>query len=65
MRNLNQLHEFITVKEVAKIIRLKPDTIYKKVGKNQMPFHKVGGKILFEKNELFEWIEGQKRLFLE
>ncbi len=60
MRDLNQFHEFITVKEVAKIIRLKPDTIYKKVGKNQMPFHKVGGKVLFEKNELFNWLRLQK-----
>ena len=60
MRDLNQFHEFITVKEVAKIIRLKPDTIYKKVGKNQMPFHKVGGKVLFEKNELFNWVRLQK-----
>ncbi len=54
----------ITVKEAANFLRLKPDTIYKKVGKNLIPHYKVGGKILFDKNELLNWIEGQKRLLL-
>lgn len=64
MIETNPNYLLLTVREAANFLRLKPDTIYKKVGKNLIPHFKVGGKILFDKNELIHWIEGQKRLLL-
>lgn len=49
--------EFLTVKEAAKFLKLSEARIYQiKATVKDFPFHKVGEKILFEKNELYQWV---------
>ncbi len=44
--------EFMTAPELADYLRFKPDTIYKKVQRGELPFHKVGRAVRFKKTEI-------------
>lgn len=49
--------EFLNTKEAAKFLRLSEVRIYQlKATDKTFPFHKVGEKLLFEKNELSDWV---------
>ena len=52
--------EFINVKELSQIIGLGITTINKYVMKGEIPSYKVGGRRLFNKNEVIEWMKGYK-----
>jgi excisionase family DNA binding protein len=45
------------VKEVADFLRCKSDTVYKMIKKREIPYHKIKGKILFEKTKFHEWYD--------
>lgn len=46
---------FLTVQEVAAMLRLSPKTIYKMVSGRRIPFRKPGGHLLFEVSEIEAW----------
>ena len=46
----------ITVKELAIAFGLSPKTIQSWVYKRQIPYLKIGGKVLFRKRSLEEWL---------
>ena len=52
--------ELLTVKEVAKILRMTPRNLYTLVSKKGIPFKQPSCKILFDKAELQEWINRPK-----
>lgn len=47
--------QFLTVEEVAEMLRLKPRTIYNMVSQRRIPFRKAGRQLLFDVGEIEEW----------
>ena len=56
MKNMNIL---LTVEELAKYLKIKPDTIYKKVRKGELPAIKLGKLVRFPKELIDQWIVEQ------
>jgi excisionase family DNA binding protein len=52
---INALPRFLKVNEVADLLRCKKRTIYDMVEQDRIPHRKVGGRLLFDLNELIEW----------
>ena len=50
-----------TIEDVAEFCRVKPSVIKHWVYTRSIPFIKIGKQILFDKEDLKEWIERQKR----
>lgn len=55
--NLEKVDDFLTVKELSKWIKLSESHIYFLVNKRKIPFAKLGGKLLFDKEKIRLWIE--------
>ena len=49
----------LTVEELAKYLKIKPDTIYKKARKGELPAIKLGKLVRFPKELIDEWIIDQ------
>ncbi|MGH9968826.1 MAG: helix-turn-helix domain-containing protein [Pyrinomonadaceae bacterium] len=50
-----KLPKFLTVQEVADLLRCKKRTIYDMVEQKRIPYRKVGGRLLFDLAEIIEW----------
>lgn len=48
--------EILNVNEAAELLRLKKSTVYFYVESRRLPHLKVGGKLLFERTALLEWL---------
>jgi excisionase family DNA binding protein len=46
---------YLTLPEVAVMLRCRPSTIYQLVHKKRIPFRKRGRQLLFEAREIDEW----------
>jgi len=49
--------EIMTLEEVARYLKLKPQTVYKWAQENQIPAAKLGKEWRFRKQILDEWID--------
>jgi excisionase family DNA binding protein len=49
------LPSFLKVEEVATLLRCKKRTIYDMVEQERIPYRKVGGRLLFDVDEIIEW----------
>jgi|SRR5215510_8258447 len=49
--------EFLTVEEIAEMLRVKPRTIYDMVAQNRIPYRKVGRRVVFLLTEILEWTD--------
>jgi excisionase family DNA binding protein len=49
----------LTAKEVREWLRLSSSRLYALVKKKEIPHVKIGGKILFDKEKVQNWIETQ------
>ena len=52
---------YLTLDGVCKMFHLSASTIYAKVGKNQIPCMKTGGKLLFSEDDLVAWLNTMKQ----
>ena len=50
-----KLPHFLLVEEVADLLRCKKRTIYDMVEQRRIPFRTVGGRLLFDLDEIVEW----------
>ncbi|MGK7652778.1 substrate-binding domain-containing protein [Roseovarius sp. B08] len=50
-------HEYLTVKELAELLRLKERKIYDLAASGAVPCSRATGKLLFPANEIRDWIE--------
>ena len=50
----------MTVKEVAKWLRMKPSTIYGWAARNRIPCIRIGGRIRFVERDVLLWLEARK-----
>lgn len=48
---------FLTVKMLTKYIHMSESTIYHWVNKEQIPYIKLGGRILFDREEIDRWVK--------
>jgi len=62
---LDQLVEFqnepvmLTFREACEFVRLSRQTLYGKVSRKQVPFHKRGNRLWFDRNELITWLKSE------
>ena len=56
MKKNENLQEFLTVRELATWLKLSESHVYFMVNKKKIPFAKLGGKLLFDKAKITEWI---------
>ena len=49
------LPKFLTVIEVAALLRLSERTIYDMVSQRRIPFRKAGDRTIFDRDEVLEW----------
>jgi excisionase family DNA binding protein len=54
------LPKFLTVEEVAALLRIKARTVYEMVSQNRIPFRKAGRRTVFLLEEIMEWTCRQK-----
>jgi len=50
---------FLTGKEVAALIRESMSSIYKMVESGRLPAYKIGGRLIFDRTEILDWIKSQ------
>lgn len=51
----NSKPQFLTVDELAEMLRVKPRTIYEMVSQGRIPYRKVGRRVVFLLAEILEW----------
>lgn len=47
--------QFLTVEEVAELLRVSPRSVYDWVSQRQIPFHKAGRRTIFLLDEILKW----------
>jgi len=66
MNSQAALPTFLTVEEVAELLRVSPRSVYDWVSQGVIPFHKAGRRTIFLLDEILEWTsrdsEGQTNL---
>lgn len=53
--------KFLTVKEVASLLIVKPSTIYLWAEQKRIPHYKINGVLRFEESEILEWIKSFRK----
>ena len=53
--SINGKPQFLTVDELAEMLRVKPRTIYEMVSQGRIPYRKVGRRVVFLLTEILEW----------
>lgn len=53
------LPKFLTVPEVAALLRLSERTVYDLVSQRRIPFRKTGDRTIFDRDEVLEWTKPQ------
>ena len=54
------MSDYFTTDELAEFLRVKPRKVYDLVAKEEVPFSRVMGKLLFSKEEVANWVSGKK-----
>lgn len=52
-----ELENLLTLKEVAKLLRLSPQTLYKMLEQGEIPAVKIGSQWRFDREQLKSWLE--------
>jgi excisionase family DNA binding protein len=52
--------QFLTVPEVAKLLRVKERLIYTWVSQRKIPYRKAGRFTLFDRDEILSWTKADK-----
>ena len=54
--------EFLTIKEVATLLKLAEKTVYSMAQQHELPVFKIRGQWRFKREDLDRWIEERKAL---
>ena len=52
-----RIKTFFTPEELAVFLAISKATVYRLVGKRQLPFHKIGGVLRFKREDIEEYLE--------
>lgn len=55
--------EFLTLKEAANFLRITAATLNRVMRQGKLPSYKIGGRRLFDKAELIEWVRNHRSTF--
>jgi excisionase family DNA binding protein len=53
--------QFLTVDELAEMLRVKRRTIYEMVSQDRIPYRKVGRRVVFLLTEILEWTNPERQ----
>jgi excisionase family DNA binding protein len=53
-------NKYYNVEEVSKALRLAKPTLYAYVNKKKIPHIKLGGRLLFQKDEITAWLDSMR-----
>ena len=54
------LPAFLTVDELAGVLRCQPEKVYRLAARGQLPSYKVEGRRLFAEADVVRWLEDQR-----
>lgn len=54
------LPTFLTVDELAAVLRCQPEKVYRLAARGELPSYKVEGRRLFNEAEIVRWLEEQR-----
>ena len=57
----DSLPRFLTVEEVARMLRCRPRTIYSMVSEKRIPYRKAGRLLRFDAAEIDQWTKAAAR----
>lgn len=57
---MSALPMFITVDELAAVLRCQPEKVYRLAARGGLPSYKVEGRRLFNEAEVARWLETQR-----
>ena len=52
---------YLNADTTSKLLNISKSTIYSYVGKNKIPFIKLGGKLLFSEDDINKWLNSKKQ----
>lgn len=55
--------EFLTLKEASKFLKISVATLNRFMREERIPSYKVGGRRLFDKTEIIEWVKKHRSSF--
>lgn len=58
-----ETENFLTLKEVARILRVSVVTMNRFMREEKIPSYKVGGRRLFDKSEVIQWVRDHRSTF--
>ena len=53
----NKTKAFLTPEELAEFLSVSKATVYRLVGKRQLPFHKIGGVLRFKRDDIERYLD--------
>jgi excisionase family DNA binding protein len=54
------LPTFLTVDELAAVLRCQPEKVYRLAARGELPSYKVEGRRLFDRGELADWLQSRR-----
>lgn len=54
------LPTFLTVDELAAVLRCQPEKVYRLAARGELPSYKVEGRRLFNQAEIIRWLDEQR-----
>lgn len=51
---------FITVDELAAVLRCQPEKVYRLAARGELPSYKVEGRRLFSQTEVVQWLDAHR-----
>ncbi|HEY1366233.1 MAG TPA: helix-turn-helix domain-containing protein [Gaiellaceae bacterium] len=54
---MTALPSFLTVDELASVLRCQPEKVYRLAARGELPSYKVEGRRLFNETEVARWLE--------
>ena len=57
MKRSDELPTYLTLREVAELLKVKPRTVYAWVGANRVPYERKGGLLRFRLDAIVTWNE--------
>ena len=62
---MNEASEWLTTAEVARLLRIRPRTVYHLVSRGEIPHARARGRLLFDRAQVEHWIAAQSAGALE
>ncbi len=57
---MGMLPTFLTVDELAAVLRCQPEKVYRLAARHELPSYKVEGRRLFNEAEVARWLEQRR-----